>query len=512
MPPIPSIPPIPPIPSPARAILALLLALPLPALAAVAAVAAPAPPAAAPKLQLHPCHVEGDDEEVRCGTYPVWEDRAAKKGRRIDLNVVVLPALGPERAPDPIFYFAGGPGEGATTTVDWVKDLKELRGRRDIVLVDQRGTGKSHPLRCDFYGNPVDLQKAAGDLYPPAAVDRCRAELEKVADLALYTTAIGMDDVDEVRAALGYGRINLLGGSYGTRAAQVYLRRHPVSVRSVILDGVAPMDEPIPLHHAYAGQRAIDLLFAECAADAACHAAFPHPADELRAVFARIDRGVTVPIHTQSGKVVAVRPSRGLVAEGVRFFLYNGGNGENTLPLMVHRAYQGDLEPLVKTALERRLGIDQALAMGMLFSVTCAEDLPWIDPATAARATQGTYLGDYRIAQQKRACARWPRGAIPADERTPVRSSVPVLLVSGERDPVTPPEFGERVARSLPESLHLVLPHGSHGGVGGDPCVLGIARDFLDRAAVHGLDTACVAKLPAARFATALPAAKPAGR
>jgi pimeloyl-ACP methyl ester carboxylesterase len=481
-------------------VLTLALALPLPARAA----AAPAPLPAAAKLELKPCHVPGTEEEVRCGTYPVWEDREAKKGRRIDLYVVVLPALGPGRAPDPIFYFAGGPGEGASTTIDWVKGLKELRQKRDVVLVDQRGTGKSNPLRCDFYGDPVDLKRAAGDLYPPEGVERCRAELEKVANLTLYTTAIGMDDVDEVRAALGYDRINLLGGSYGTRAAQVYLRRHPASVRSVILDGVAPIDEPVPLHHAYAGKRAVDLLFAECAADAACHTAFPHLADELRTVFERIDRGVTVALKDgETGKTVEVRPSRGLVAEGIRFFLYNGGDNENTLPLQIHRAFKGDLGPLVGTSIQRRLGIDQALSMGMLFSVTCAEDLPWIDAAAAARETQGTYLGDYRIAQQKRACAHWPRAAAPADAHTPVRSSVPVLLISGERDPVTPPEFGARVARSLPNSLHLVLPHGSHGGVGASPCVNGIAREFLDRAAVQGLDTACVAKLPAARFATA---------
>ena len=148
---------------------------------------------------------------------------------------------GPDRAPDPLFSFAGGPGEGAATTVDWVAELKELRQRRDIVLVDQRGTGRSNPLQCDFYGHPVDLQKAAGDLYTPEVVKRCRDELSKVADLRLYTTAIGMDDVDEVRAALGFDKIDLLGGSYGTRAAQVYLRRHGEHVRSVVLDGVVPV-------------------------------------------------------------------------------------------------------------------------------------------------------------------------------------------------------------------------------------------------------------------------------
>jgi pimeloyl-ACP methyl ester carboxylesterase len=462
-----------------------------------------AAPAAAPALRLKPCHVAGTDEEVRCGTWPVWEDRAARKGRRIDLDVVVLPALGADRAPDPIFYLAGGPGEGATTTVDWIKDLKELRRRRDVVLVDQRGTGGSNPLRCELYGRPVDLRRAAGDLFPPDEVRRCRAALEKVADLELYTTAIAMADLDEVRAALGFDRINLLGGSYGTRAAQVYLRRHGASVRSVILDGVAPVDETLPLHHAYAGQRALDLLLAECAADAACHAAFPRPAEELRAVLERIDRGVTVAVRDPAtGKTVDVRPSHGLVAEGIRYFLYDATGDGNTLPLQIHRAYAGDLAPLVTTALQRRLGMDRGLSMGMLFAVSCAEDLPFIDAAAAASATRGTFLGDYRIVQQKRACALWPRAAVPADVHEPVRSTVPVLLISGERDPVTPPAFGQRVAKNLPNSLHLVLPHGSHGGVDGSPCVAALARDFLARASVAGLDTACLARLPAPKFAT----------
>jgi len=468
---------------------------------AVPALASPAPPA--PSLTLKPCHVAGTEEELRCGTYPVWENRDTRKGRRIDLNLVVLPALGPDRAPDPIFYLAGGPGEGAATTVGDLQELKELRQRREMVFIDQRGTGRSNPLRCNFYGEPLDLRRAAGDLYTPEAVSRCRKELEKVADLKLYTTAIGMDDIDEVRSALGYERINLFGGSYGTRAAQVYLRRHPGSVRSVLLDGVAPVDETLPLHHAYAGLRAVNLLLGECAADSACHAAFPNLKGELQELFARIDRGVEVELKDpRTGAAVKVHPSRGLVAEGIRFFLYGEEGEANTLPLLLHRAFLGDLKPLVETAIQRRVGIDQILAMGMLFSVTCAEDLPYIDAATAARETRGTLLGDYRIAEQKRVCEHWPRGSVPADVHTLVRSTVPVLLISGERDPVTPPEFGERVAKNLPNSLHLILPHGSHGGVGANPCVNGIARDFLERGTVQGLDTTCVASLKAPRFAT----------
>ncbi|HXO28669.1 MAG TPA: alpha/beta hydrolase, partial [Thermoanaerobaculia bacterium] len=287
-----------------------------------------------------------------------------------------------------------------------------------------------------------------------------------------------------------------------TQAAQVYLRRHPGVVRSVMLEGVAPVDELIPLHHAYAGKRAIDLLFAECAADAACHAAFPHLAQELQAVMERIDRGVKVRLpDAGTGATVEVVPSRGLIAEGLRFLGY--GNAARKLPLVVHEAFAGDMAQLVTVAIDRRSELDRILSMGMNFSVTCAEDLPFIDAATAARATAGTLLGDYRIREQKRVCADWPRGRIPADAHQLVHSTVPVLLLSGERDPVTPPEFGERVARELPNSLHVVVPHSGHGS--DEPCVESIVRRFVERASVRGLDVSCVTKTPPPRFAVKAP-------
>ncbi|HVT15578.1 MAG TPA: alpha/beta hydrolase [Thermoanaerobaculia bacterium] len=455
--------------------------------------------------RLEPCHVEGAGEELRCATYPVWEDRAARRGRKIGLRVVVLPALGPDPAPDPILFFAGGPGESAVSAGLDLIDDKELRSRRAIVLVDQRGTGRSNPLDCDLYGpgshlKGGDRKLLAGPVFPPEAVHRCRQQLEKVADLRLYTTAIGMDDIDEVRAWLGYDKVNLVGGSYGTRAAQVYLRRHPRAVRSVVLNAVAPVDEPLPLHHAYAGKRAVDLLFAECAADPACHAAFPRLADELRAVLERVDRGIKVSIaDPRTGRAVEVTPDRGLVAEGIRFMMY--GNGARQVPLAIHQAYGGDLAQLVNLSIDQRSRLSSALSEGLFFSITCAEDIPFIDDAAAARETAGTLLGDYRIRQQKRACADWPRGSVPSDVHELVRSDVPVLLFSGERDPVTPPEFGARVASRLPNSLHLVMPHGAHGADG--PCADRIVRDFLDRASVKGLDTSCLTTPPPTRFVLA---------
>ncbi|HKV07613.1 MAG TPA: alpha/beta fold hydrolase [Thermoanaerobaculia bacterium] len=446
-------------------------------------------PVEAVEVKPHPCRVPSADQEVLCATYPVWENRETRKGRKIGLHIVILPALGPDKQPDPVFVFGGGPGQAITGAAGGMAQ-RGLRQKRDIVLIDQRGTGRSNPLHCSLYGEPVDLRLAAGDLFPVDAVKKCREKLEKVADLAQYTTAAFVDDVNEVRQWLGYGKINLNGGSYGTRTAQVYWRRYPETVRSVVLIGVAQPDSYIPLGHAAAGQRALDLLLAECASQPDCRAAYPDTKADLAAVKKRIDEGVTVTVTNEAtGERQPVRPTWGLVAEGLRFLMY-GPAGAN-LPLQLRKAAQGDLEPLVQMAIGRRLNVAEGLDLGMGSSVTCAEDLPFITEEMIRENVAGTYLGDYRVRQQKAVCEIWPRGKVPADFHQPVRSDVPVLLISGERDPVTPPEGAEKASRFMTNRLHVVVPRGSHGG--GGECMDHLVGNFIDRASVQGLDPSCAA-------------------
>lgn len=468
-------------------------------------------PAAEPELvRLHPCKVDGIESQVFCATYVVWENRAAKAGRKIPIHVVVLPALEDARkvAPDPIFYLAGGPGQAATSIAAGFAQAKDLRTKRDLVFVDQRGTGGSNGLDCDWLGKPANLAKAASQFAAPEDVAACRKELEKRADLSLYTTELAIDDIEDVRAWLGYGPINVMGGSYGTTAAQVYLKRHPESIRTLVLDGVAPIDEPYPLHHASAGQAAAERLFSECAADAACKAAFPNVAQELNEVMARVERGVEVEIQDPATKkLVKVRPNRGVVADGLRLFLYGTEeDGKNTFPLRIHQAFGGDLRPLVEAAVGRSIGLQEILYEGLWLSVTCAEDIPRIDPSLIEKETKGTFLGDFRVRVQQKACELWPRGQVSPTFWDLPKSKVPTLLISGERDPVTPPSFGERVAQGLENGLHLVVPHGGHGA--DSECVNGITVSFLDKGSAQGLDTSCLAKSPVARFATEVPSKK----
>ncbi len=460
-----------------------------------------------PSLVLSPCNIDGFSEKVRCGTYEVFENRHTKKGRKISLKVVVFPATGEERAADPFVYIPGGPGSSATEDAPYVApQFAKIRQRRELLFVDQRGTGGSHPLNCDFF-NAADIQSYFGYFFPLEDVRKCREQLEQKADLTLYTTPIAMDDLDEVRAALGYERLNLFGGSYGTRASLVYLKRHPKHVRTVTLQGVAPTNQYMPLNFAQHMERALQGILAECGADETCNRAFPNLRAETQAVLKRLIQGpVEVEVRKNfdrgsdtagpapfSEERVKVKLSRDLAAEAVRYMLYHPGAASRA-PLLLHQAAQGNFSPLAEAALSYRRNLVATGSNGMYLSVTCAEDLPWIKSGEGERLAGNTFLGDYRLRQQREACALWPRATIPRDYSEPVRGSAPVLILTGEWDPVTPPSNGEATARHLPNSLHVIVPHGAHGfgGLEGLDCIERLSTDFVVRGTVKGLDTSCV--------------------
>src|SRR5688572_24713674 len=253
------------------------------------------------RLTLAPCTVAGVDASAnaQCGTLTVPENRTTNRGRTIGLRVVVLPATGRDRAPDPVFFIAGGPGSSIVADAGFLaRHPSGLRERRDFVLVDQRGTGGSAALDCPFYGPPDSLQSFLGHFMPVDAVRRCREMFAAERDLTQYTTTVAAQDLDDVRAALGAERINLSGGSYGTRASQEYMRRFPNRVRSATLFGLVPPSLHMPQHFARDAQRSLDAVIAECAADVACRAAFPNLQDDARRAFDRLRQSpatVTVP-------------------------------------------------------------------------------------------------------------------------------------------------------------------------------------------------------------------------
>ena len=386
--------------------------------------------------KLKPCRVEGVNEELLCGKLTVFENRETRTGRTIDLNIVVLPALDQKTNAEPLFDLAGGPGAASTEAAAFYAGPgKAYRRRHDVVCVDQRGTGQSNRLSIPPEKTP---QHYLSEMYPVNYVREMRQALEQRADLTKYTTSIAMDDLEDVRAWLGYDRINLFGWSYGTRAALVYMRQHPEHVRTATLLCVAPTDLKMPLHHSEAGERAMELLLSECEQDAACHAAFPQIRDDWNNVLVELEKQAARVEYfpPKAAAPTTVQIERDVFAEKIRSWMYDRDKAAR-IPLIVHHAAGGDFAPFLKDAIAP--SIPDFVADGMYLSVTCAEDVPFIDQEEAARLNAGNPFGNYRVFQQTRACAMWPRGKIPADFLEPVRSNAPVLIFSGNMDPITPP-------------------------------------------------------------------------
>lgn len=461
-------------------------------------------------FSLEPCEVNGvtagTKEKVLCGRYEVFEDRAAKTGRKLSLKIVLFPATGSDKLADPFWYIPGGPGSSATEEAPYVADqFRKLRERRDIVFVDQRGTGESHPLNCEFF-NTNDPQSYFGAYFPLEQVRKCRAQLEPDANLKLYTTSIAMDDFDDVRAGLGVDQINLIGGSYGTRAVQVYLRAHGKHVRTVVLHGVSPTNQFMPRDFPQHTERALNGVIDECLADEKCRSAFPELRPEVKKVLDTLIKSpVEVEIKRPQGNST-VKLSRDLAGEAVRYMLYQPG-AASRIPLLIHEAANGNFGPLADAALFYRMNIVATGSNGMYLSVTCAEDLPMIKAGEGEENGVNTFLGDYRLRQQRAACELWVRGVIPSNYSEPTRSKTPALIMTGQWDPVTPPVYGDTAAKYLPNSLHVVVPHGGHGfeGLDGTQCLDDLIVKFVIAGTMSGLDTSCVKNIQRRGFVLKLP-------
>jgi len=447
---------------------------------------------AQPSLQ--PCELPRLSGPARCGVLEVFEDRAAARGRKIPLRVVILPATGSPHAPDPLFILQGGPGQAASNLADFYAEaFAKVRAHRDIVLVDQRGTGGSNALECDLFGDGNDPQTLLDSSLPVAAVRECRDKLAARADLSLYTTPIAMDDLDDVRDWLGYEKINLYGTSYGTMAGREYLRRHPSRVRTAVLRAAVAPERSWAVYHGRNTHQALERLFALCAADARCHAKYPAPWKDLEATFARIGEiGVAV---TVDGRTVTLRKPAAVAA--IRAWLAAPTAAVELLP-MLHKAAGGDLVPLTATALTARRATRE-LAEGMFLTVACSELLAGLDKAALTRESAGTFAGTDAVDELMAACAVWPpaarsrpAGALPKD--------VPVLVISGWHDPSTPPESGELVARAFGDSRHMVVHHAGHSFNNLKGCADEVIAAFLAAGSLKGLDLSCADRVAMPAF------------
>jgi pimeloyl-ACP methyl ester carboxylesterase len=421
---------------------------------------------------------------AQCGKFSVPENRSRPDARSIDLNIVLVPAQ--TKHTDAIFMLAGGPGVGATNMTSFAVETFGP-AERDIVLVDARGTGRSHPLHCE---TADDAQEYFTDLWAPDRIQKCRDKLAPKADLTQYTTRRIVEDLEAIRKELGYKQVTLYGTSYGTRVAQEYMRRHPRSIRAVILDGVVPPSFAMPSRYAENAQRSLTRVLELCQEDEACSGAFPDLEADLAKMLKEAEDGVQLSIpHVRSNQPAKVDVARGIFGEIFRNFLYSPEQ-YTKLPYVIHQAAEGNWNPFGEMALRYARGI-RSLDLGLFLSVTCAEDLPRVDESAVRKASEGTVLGAYRLDQQLGACKVWPRGEVNAEVSKAVQSAIPTLILSGELDPVTPPENGEEVARGLKRALHVVIPKGSHSGDTGG-CQEKVFVELVREGSVADLDTTCV--------------------
>jgi pimeloyl-ACP methyl ester carboxylesterase len=442
-----------------------------------------------PTIALAECRLPPHDEAVLCGTLEVPENRDAPDGKKLALKVAVFPAHTRNVKPDPLFLLAGGPGQQATEVFPRAMSMFErVRRERDIVLVDQRGSGGSHALRCGAFDRSQKALASADMTLPTRLLRECLAEIKT--DTRHYATRQFVADLEAARGALGYARINIWGGSYGTRAALEYLRRYSGNVRSVVLDGVAPGSMRVLVDAAQTQDQALEKLIADCHADASCTKAYPTLREDIAAVLARADehpRTLSLP-DPATGETTQIALSRLYLQGAIGQFLYSPA-ASAVLPQLVAEAKRDDYAPLLANLL-RPTNEFQSISPGLLLSVLCAED--------ASRLTEE----DFRAASAWRKrpvamdvremCEIWPHDATPPDIAQPVKSDVPVLILSGGLDPVTPPKWGELAAKTLPNSRHLVAPGYGHL-VTPQGCGPRLVAQFIREGSAAGLDGGCLA-------------------
>ncbi|QWT19912.1 alpha/beta hydrolase [Bacillus sp. NP157] len=478
---------------------------PAPAASAAPAVAAPAGPPRSwtlGSLQLHPCELgqphTGLSTAAWCAPFQVPEDREHPEGRKLDLRLAIVRSSAQVPASDVVVFLAGGPGQAATETYASVAPaMGPLLAHRNVLLLDQRGTGGSHPLSCrdgDDHDVPGGAEESRGVDMDAVRKEtkHCLDGLSAQADVRFYTTTDAVADLDDVRKAIGSPKFDLLGVSYGTRVAQQFAMRHPDGVRSIVLDGIAPNALVLGEDFAVNLDAALKAQFARCTNDEACRARFADPYQtlyQLRDALRANPHKVTFrdPQNYASTQRVL---SEYALATVVRMFAYSPETAA-LLPLSIDAAARGDVGPLLGQAKLLTGDLGDTMDGGMQYSVICSEDA---DLLTSRPQDKDTILGDNMIEAFRAACSVWPHGKRPADFHQPLRSDLPALLMSGEYDPVTPPRYGDEVLKGLPNGRHLVLKGQGHNVVARG-CMPRLLNDFIDKADAKSLDTTCLERL-----------------
>ncbi len=429
-----------------------------------------------------------------CGNFYVNEDPQNITGKKIPLNVLLLPAVNPVPEKDPLFIVVGGPGQSAIVVAESIHYLfNDVRKNRDIVFVDQRGTGKSNPLDCEFDAEASNqLPELEQEKFARQALTQCVAKIKDQA--AYYTTPYAVADLDAVRAALGYEKINLWGASYGTRVVLEYMRRYPVHTRASVLDGVAPAALALPWSMEADGLAALQAVNQQCAKTAACSAAhgdLVKKAQKLSANLLAAPQAIQIP-HPRTQEKITVNFTAQDFSGVVRLSLYSR-DLSSLLPRAISEAESGSYDLFASLIFLAKSKSDMAgINYGMHYSVVCNEDYPLYKDKNAAESN--VFLHSLAVQRYAEICAQWPRSQLPADYWAPITSNLPVLMLSGAMDPVTPPSWAELVAKGLPNAKHVIAP-GGHHIITSEGCVAQLMTAFIVKGTAKDLDAQCAANI-----------------
>lgn len=449
-------------------------------------------------LSLKPCHLQGYRQEVECGSLEVFENRSASEGRKIEIQFAVLPAIDETSEPDPLVFFAGGPGQAALDMAPFVRAIfSEVNENRDLVLIDQRGMGSSAPLECELPEEEAWLltteQRRA---MTKEMLTKCLADLE--ADVTLYTQDSANQDAHQILTALGYEKVNLYGVSWGTRSALLYAHQFPMHVRTLILDGSLPIKNTAPSFAAVDAERAMEALLDDCRADEQCSRAFPDLRADFDRVMERLGDGLEISLpNPATGAPLTLLLTAPAFGDTLRSILYSA-ELSRVAPIIIDRAARGDFRPLMGVGGFAGAAAD-TMTLGATLTIFCSEELARFTAEDVERQKGPGLLGFQMVENLQTACEVWPKAPVPELYRQTIRVAAPALILSGDLDPITPPHWGERMLEHLPNSKHMVAPATGHN-VGPQGCASELMRDFISSGSLDGIDGKCLNEIKRPSF------------
>jgi len=449
-------------------------------------------------MELEYCHIPKYSQEVLCGSYSVYENRQSQSGRKIDIKFAIIPSVTEAKEPDPLVMLAGGPGQGAMSMGGPFSAMafSEVRENRDIVLIDQRGMGKSHSLACEIPDeNILALSEDEQQLLSDEIIKECLSNLE--ADVTLYTQDLANEDIYDILVALGYSKVNLYGVSWGTRSALLYLNQFPEHVRAIIVDGNVPLENRVSLYATEDAEKAMQALLNDCKNDKECNNAFPELEknfNDVLASFGETGKEVTVK-DANTGEAVTFTLKRNVFVNVLRSILYVP-EFSRMIPIIIKQAQNNNYQTLA--AITAAFG-DPGMALGASLTILCSEEFSRITDSEITNLKEQGFVGDAFINVYRDACKLWPQAPLPKIYSQIKLSEIPALILSGEIDPVTPPKWGDKMAETMTNSLHLVAPNTGHN-VAPKGCASKLMAQFIKEASVENIDGSCLDDLKRPSF------------